>query len=132
MPQPRLRPRRAPLRGLAGRLATAAFVAAIAVAALLGHLPAWVAVLYGVVGLVCFLAYTLDKAAAVAGRWRISEATLILLGLAGGWPGALVAQETLRHKTAKASFRTLFWGSVLLNVGTLVALATLVPLKTTL
>jgi hypothetical protein len=33
----------------------------------------------------------------------------------GGWPGALVAQETLRHKSKKASFRIVFWATVLIN-----------------
>jgi uncharacterized membrane protein YsdA (DUF1294 family) len=65
---------------------------------------------------VCFLAYAADKSAAVAGRWRVAESTLIFLGLAGGWPGAIVAQQVLRHKSTKVAFRSVFWGSVMLNV----------------
>ncbi|HAM28121.1 MAG TPA: DUF1294 domain-containing protein [Microbacteriaceae bacterium] len=78
--------------------------------------PVWVAALYLITSVVCFIVYAVDKSAAVAGRWRVPERTLILLGLAGGWPGAILAQQTLRHKTKKASFRRAFWGSVVLNV----------------
>jgi len=43
--------------------------------------------------------------------------TLTLNILAGGWPGALVAQEKLRHKTRKQPFRFIFWVTVLMNCG---------------
>lgn len=80
-------------------------------------------VLLGIAGLslAAFLAYVFDKSAAVAGRWRISERTLHLLALAGGWPGALVAQQLLRHKTRKPEFVTVFWCTVVLNVAALAA-----------
>lgn len=47
---------------------------------------------------------------------RIRERTLHLLSIAGGWPGALIGQQWLRHKSVKASFRRVFWLTVLLNV----------------
>lgn len=50
----------------------------------------------------------------------MSESTLLLLGLVGGWPGAIVAQQTLRHKTIKLSFRVSFWLSVVVNIGVFV------------
>lgn len=71
--------------------------------------------------LVAFVAYALDKSAAVSGRWRTAEQTLHLFSLVGGWPGALVAQQLLRHKTSKQSFVVVFWVTVLLNVGAFVA-----------
>lgn len=80
----------------------------------------WFAVAYVLLSIVCLLAYAFDKLAAVAGRWRSSEQVLLLLSLAGGWPGALVAQQLLRHKLRKASFRRAFWGTVLLNVAAFV------------
>jgi uncharacterized membrane protein YsdA (DUF1294 family) len=46
------------------------------------------------------------------------------LGVVGGWPGAIVAQQMLRHKTQKASFRSAFWGSVVINVIVVVVFAT--------
>lgn len=47
---------------------------------------------YAVASVLAFFAYAFDKAAAVRGRWRTQESTLHLIGLAGGWPGALVAR----------------------------------------
>jgi uncharacterized membrane protein YsdA (DUF1294 family) len=49
---------------------------------------------------------------------------LHLLGLAGGWPGALIAQQMLRHKSKKASFLAVFWVTVLINCGALLWLHT--------
>ncbi|HTG82213.1 MAG TPA: DUF1294 domain-containing protein [Geobacteraceae bacterium] len=71
--------------------------------------------LYLIASALAFTAYGIDKAAAVGGRWRIPEALLHLLGLVGGWPGALVAQRIFRHKTRKAPFRVVFWSSAVLN-----------------
>ena len=71
--------------------------------------------------LLAFLVYAFDKSAAVSGRWRTAEKTLHVLSLAGGWPGALLAQQLLRHKSSKPSFVVAFWITVLLNVGAFVA-----------
>lgn len=70
--------------------------------------------------LIAYAAYANDKSAAQSGRWRTKEATLLLIGLVGGWPGALIAQESLRHKSRKTSFQVLFAISVVLNVVALV------------
>jgi len=59
--------------------------------------------------------YALDKSAAKKGAWRTQESTLHLLSLAGGWPGALIAQQKLRHKSKKQSFRFVFWVTVIMN-----------------
>jgi uncharacterized membrane protein YsdA (DUF1294 family)/cold shock CspA family protein len=76
----------------------------------------WVASLYVVLSLITFFAYWKDKMAAQAGRWRTPESTLHTLALLGGWPGAIFAQQWLRHKSSKAQFRSIFWATVLLNV----------------
>jgi uncharacterized membrane protein YsdA (DUF1294 family) len=68
---------------------------------------------------ICFLLYAKDKRAAANQQRRISEQTLWMIGLLCGWPGALIAQKLLRHKTAKLSFLIVFWLTVLLNVGAL-------------
>ncbi len=63
-----------------------------------------------------FFVYWQDKSAAVRNRQRTPENMLHLLALAGGWPGALLAQQFLRHKSTKAAFRSAFWATVLLNI----------------
>ncbi len=85
-----------------------------------GFSPALLLVYVGA-SLVAFVAYAIDKSAARAGRWRTPEQTLHLLALAGGWPGALLAQQLLRHKTNKPSFNAVFWLTVALNVAAFVA-----------
>ncbi|MFP5394292.1 MAG: DUF1294 domain-containing protein [Gammaproteobacteria bacterium] len=85
----------------------------------------WIAALYLLASALCFAVYALDKAAARAGRRRTPEATLLWVGLACGWPGGLLAQRWLRHKTAKASFQWRFWLTVLANVAALVSLVML-------
>lgn len=90
---------------------------------------AGVAAAYLAASLICFIAYAIDKSAAKAGRRRIPETSLLLLGLACGWPGALLAQHWLRHKSAKRSFRVKLWGTVLLNGAALVYWSMATPLS---
>ncbi|HUG10002.1 MAG TPA: DUF1294 domain-containing protein [Opitutaceae bacterium] len=68
-----------------------------------------------IVSLLTFLAYRSDKKRAQTGEWRVSEATLHLMELTGGWPGALLAQRRYRHKTSKVSFQVAFWLLVLIH-----------------
>ncbi|PXA68267.1 DUF1294 domain-containing protein [Cryobacterium arcticum] len=92
------------------------FVLGYLVVTALWPIQMWVAGLYLVASVVCFVVYAVDKSAAKAQRQRVSESTLLFLGVVGGWPGAIVAQQTLRHKTQKASFLRAFWGTVVINV----------------
>lgn len=85
-------------------------------AAWLGKLPKLVPAIYVVASLFAFAVYAWDKSAARNGEWRTQESTLHLLALVGGWPGALLAQQFLRHKSVKQSFRRAFWITVALNV----------------
>ena len=104
-------------------VALAAFLAIFALVSVRWALPPWVAALYLGVSILCFATYASDKSVARSGRWRVSENTLLTLGLIGGWPGAIIAQQTLRHKSKKAAFQRAFWGTVLLNVVAFVLLA---------
>ena len=79
-------------------------------------IPAEWLIVYGVASLACFAGYGLDKRAARRSQWRVSETILLLVGLVGGWPGAIIGQEVFRHKTQKVAFRTLFWMSVAINI----------------
>jgi uncharacterized membrane protein YsdA (DUF1294 family) len=78
--------------------------------------PRALALAYVLMSLLCFACYAWDKSAARAGRWRTRESTLLVLGLLCGWPGALLAQQLLRHKATKAAFQLTFWATVVLNV----------------
>ena len=93
------------------------FGTGLAAAMLAWRLPLWVGALYAALSLLCFAAYSLDKAAARSGARRTRESTLLLMGLAGGWPGAVLAQQWLRHKNAKAAFQWRFWTTVCANAG---------------
>ena len=44
------------------------------------------------------------------------ERRLLVLGLIGGWPGAILAQRLLRHKTIKPAFRRAFVASVMVHL----------------
>ncbi len=105
-------------------IGAAFFLVIVGVSVLTAQIPPLIFVLYMVVSLLTFIMYAVDKSAAKKGVWRTQESTLHLLSLAGGWPGALVAQQKLRHKSKKQSFRLVFWVTVLLNCGAFVWLFT--------
>lgn len=100
------------------------FFAALGRSVYVGDLPDLILIVYSAASIVTFLAYALDKYAARTARWRTPERILHLLALIGGWPGALIAQQTLRHKSRKVRFRVVFWLTVLLNCASLVWLHT--------
>jgi uncharacterized membrane protein YsdA (DUF1294 family)/cold shock CspA family protein len=91
------------------------FLLFVAGAVLESAIPLPVIFFYLFVSVTTFAAYLLDKIAAKRGNWRTNENTLHLLSLVGGWPGALIAQNYLRHKTKKQPFRAFFWITVVLN-----------------
>jgi len=96
-------------------VAAASFLAIVGVSVLKARIPPLILALYLVASLLTFIMYALDKSAAKKGAWRTQESTLHLMSLAGGWPGALIAQQKLRHKSKKQSFRLVFWLTVFLN-----------------
>jgi uncharacterized membrane protein YsdA (DUF1294 family)/cold shock CspA family protein len=99
-----------------GLLAIPAFAGVVALVCSFWHMPVWVSWIYVVLSVSCYIAYSFDKAAATKRTWRISESALLGWGLVGGWPGAIIAQRLLRHKTRKNRFVLAFWGTVLVNV----------------
>jgi len=81
--------------------------------------PLWfviILVVYGFMSVLTIGAYVRDKRAAGRGGWRVSERTLHLLELCGGWPGALLASRTIRHKTSKSSYRLAFAAIIVLHL----------------
>ncbi len=100
--------RRPNARGHLGRalMAILCFFASIWVALESGFV--WLIFLYPVGSLTTLIAYWLDKAAAQESGQRVSEETLHMFELLGGWPGALIGQQALRHKTVKESYQRVF------------------------
>jgi uncharacterized membrane protein YsdA (DUF1294 family) len=111
-----------PLHVLPALALSAIFLAAVGALTFAG-LPRIVPAVYLAFSAVAYAAYGLDKRAAERGTWRTREATLHVLALFGGWPGALVAQRVFRHKSRKTSFQLVFWGTVAVNCLALVLLA---------
>ncbi len=58
-----------------------------------------------VVTLFTFVLYGIDKYKARHQRWRISEATLLLMAAIGGSVGALLGMKVFRHKTQHLKFK---------------------------
>lgn len=121
-----LRPARAPAAGpsrnspvqwgTATLFVIPAFLVLYLVVAVLWRPPLTVALVYLGASVAAFAGYAMDKSAAAKRRWRTPEKTLHALAVVGGWPGALIAQQYLRHKSAKAEFRAVFWATVVINV----------------
>lgn len=72
------------------------------------------AIYYGA-SIITYGIYARDKTAAQSAARRTPESTLHLMSLVGGWPGALIAQVLLRHKTRKPSFLIGYWFTVIAN-----------------
>lgn len=71
---------------------------------------------YLIMSLATFFIYAIDKTKAHKNEWRISESTLHLFELLGGWPGALITQHVIRHKNKKTSFQITFWIIILIHL----------------
>lgn len=109
-------PRRVRRRPLPRYWIAASVLLLVLAGALLGRVPQLVAGAYVLASLASYALYGYDKSAAGRGASRTPETTLHLLDVLGGWPGALVAQQQFRHKTVKASFQGVFWGTVVANL----------------
>ena len=65
-----------------------------------------IALIYlAVINVVAFFMYGLDKWKAKRSKWRIPEATLLLLAVLGGSIGAWLGMKVWHHKTLHKKFR---------------------------
>lgn len=112
----RIQQRKAPHKPMPRMALGLIFLAACAAGTMLDIIPAAITVLYVALSVLSYVMYTTDKRAAGTHRQRTPEHALHLADLLGGWPGALVAQQLSRHKTAKAYFQAVFWFTVCVNV----------------
>ena len=99
---------------------SALFFALMTSAYFLGDIPKNLIVAYFALSIITYLAYAYDKSKAQRGAWRTPESTLHLFSLIGGWPGAAIAQQLLRHKSQKREFRVAFWFTVVINLAALI------------
>ncbi len=108
------------LNGTLSITSAAIFLLVVGVSVIISKIPPVIFAIYLIASLITFTVYAVDKSAARKGDERTPERTLHLLSLLGGWPGALVAQQKLRHKSKKQSFRVVFWVTVIVNCGAFV------------
>jgi len=78
------------------------------------------------INLATFAAFGWDKAAARQRDRRIPERTLLTLAALGGSPAALLARQTLRHKTRKQPFGARLLLIVFLQVVALIVAAAVI------
>ena len=57
------------------------------------------------INVVTFIVYGIDKYKAKKAKWRISEATLLLLAVLGGSIGAWMGMKVWHHKTMHKKFK---------------------------
>ena len=92
-------------------------------AAFCSLLSAWpVAIWFLLINVLTMIIYGADKMAARKGMRRIPEVTLLVFGIVGGWPGAIMGQQIFRHKTQKQPFKTWFLLTVVVSILATVAL----------
>ena len=113
----------------AASLLAMSFLAVVLMLAALGKVPWLTLPVCVAMSLLTFCAYAFDKSAAMNRRFRISEQSLHLLSLAGGWPGALIAQRMFHHKSKKPGFQMVFWLIVAIHLALVLSLATGFPFK---
>lgn len=63
---------------------------------------------------VIYKLYEHDKRQAIYHAWRVPQTIMYLGEMAGGWPGAFIAQRRLRHKSTKKFYQSIFWGIILI------------------
>ena len=104
-----------PITGLFQILFAIGFIVVVYWSVSTHNIPIQILYLYLAASAFTFLVYAKDKRAARRNRWRTPEGTLHTLALIGGWPGALIAQQVLRHKSRKNAFQLMTWMMIVLN-----------------
>lgn len=63
-----------------------------------------IVIYFVLMGLVAVIITVADKSAAKRNKWRVPEATLMLIGLCGGALPMYVTMKAIRHKTKHKKF----------------------------
>lgn len=56
-------------------------------------------IIFGILSVITFFMYGVDKFKAQRGKWRISEKALLISSFIGGAVGGFLAMQLFRHKT---------------------------------
>lgn len=81
------------------------------------HVPlGWILLPVLAFNLAAFAAQGLDKRRASRAAWRVSESTLLWLGVPLASPGMLLGMKVFHHKTSKRSFQFKAAGVVFANL----------------
>lgn len=107
---------------MAIRVVIPVFLGLYLLLAIIWEIPASVALGYLALSALTLGAHAMDKYAAKRGLQRTSENMQHLFSLLGGWPGTLLAQHWVRHKSAKTQFRQWSWITAAINVTAFVLL----------
>lgn len=70
---------------------------------------------FGIVNILTFSVFAIDKIKAEKKQWRISENTLLFLSLLGGGTGALISMVVFKHKLSKKKFTIMVPILIILN-----------------
>ncbi len=103
-------------------LFSVSFLLVLVVGGLLGYWAHFVASVYCTLSSITFVVYKWDKRLAKASTdqpIRVPERSLHILALMCGWPGALIAQQWLRHKSQKRAFIAVLWLTIIINTSVL-------------
>ena len=72
---------------------------------LLQSMETWILYYLAIINAITFIVYGIDKLKAKNGKWRIPEATLLLLAIIGGSIGAWCGMTVCHHKTQHKKFK---------------------------
>lgn len=70
----------------------------------------------GIMSILTYVIYKVDKVKAINNKYRIKESTLLLFSFIGGSIGALLAMYIIRHKNKKIKFIFFNWLFLLIHL----------------
>ena len=82
----------------------------------------------GVLSLITFLLYGIDKFKAKRNLWRVPEKVLLLFGFVGGALGGILGMNTFRHKTKHWYFYAVNVLGLIVNVAIILVLGNFINL----
>lgn len=92
------------------------YIILIVILVLVGLLKGSILLLLILINVITYWCYAQDKEAAQLGNRRIPEQSLHILSFLGGWPAAYLAQQKLRHKTQKQTFKKVYLCTIAFNI----------------